>query len=139
MKKVWFAVVFIALILSVNFIYAFRIQAFSDKITSITNQAISFIDTDYTACGKCIDTLLEEFDKSSLLLYCFSNRSKVNEVELASQTAAEYYKSGSTEALKHQLLMIQHRMDELKKSGEFSLENLLQTNKKAEQFAQLEF
>ena len=129
MKKVWIAIVFISVIFSVNFIYTRRINAFSDNITSIVNQAASLADTDYEACGKCIDTLLEELDNSALLLYSFSNRSKVGDVELASKSAAEYYKYGDISALKHQLLMIQHRMDELKSAGEFNLKNLLQTKK----------
>ncbi|MBR2847210.1 MAG: DUF4363 family protein [Clostridia bacterium] len=129
MKKVWIAIIFISIIFSVNFIYTHRINVFSDNITEIVNQAAALVDTDYEACGKCIDSLLEELDKSSLLLYSFSNRSKVDDVELASKSAAEYYKFHDTTALKHQLLMIQHRMNELKNSGQFSLKNLLQTKK----------
>ena len=125
MKKVWIAVVFILAIFSVNFVYTRRITAFSDNITSIVNQAVYFADTDYESCGKCIDALLEELDSSSLLLYSFSNRSKVGDVELASKSAAEYYKHGDISALKHQLLMVRHRMDDLKSAGEFNLKNLL--------------
>ena len=125
MKKVWFAIVFISIIFSVNFVYTRHINSFSDNITGIVNQAVSLADTDYEACGKYIDTLLEELDKSSLLLYSFSNRSKVDDVELASKSAAEYYKHGDISALKHQLLMVRHRMDDLKSAGEFNLKNLL--------------
>ncbi|MBQ9096948.1 MAG: DUF4363 family protein [Clostridia bacterium] len=133
MKKVWIAVVFILTVFSVNFVYTRRINAFSDNITSIVNQAVYFADNDYQACGKCIDTLLKELDNSALLLYSFSNRTKVDDVELASKSAAEYYKHGDITALKHQLLMVRHRMDDLKSDGEFNLKNLLY-NKKAERF-----
>ena len=126
MKKTWIAIIFISVIFSINFIYTHRINVFSDNIASIVNQAVVLADTDYEACGECINTLLEELDNSALLLYSFSNRSKVGDVELASKSAAEYYKHGDIAALKHQLLMIQHRMDDLKNAGKFNLKNLLQ-------------
>ena len=125
MKQVWIAIVLIAAIFSVNFIYSARIDTFSESISSIVNEAVYLVDSDYAACGKCIDALLEKLDEASLLLYSFSNRSKVDDIELATKSAAEYYKHGDTAALKHQLLMIRHRMDELKNSGSFSLKNLL--------------
>lgn len=125
MKKVWIAIVFILTIFSVNFVYTRRINSFSDNITSIVNQAVYFADTDYEACGKCIDALFEELDNSALLLYSFSNRSKVGDVELASKSAAEHYQHGNIAALKHQLLMIRHHTDDLKSAGEFNFKNLL--------------
>ena len=76
MKKVWFAIVFISIIFSVNFVYTRRINSFSDNITGIVNQAVSLADTDYEACGKYIDTLLEELDKSSLLFTLFQTDPK---------------------------------------------------------------
>ena len=125
MKKVWIAVVLIAGIFSVNFLYTLRLNSFSDKITVLTSQAASLADTDYAACGEYIDTLLEELDNSALLLYSFSSRAKVENIEMASKSAAEYYKFNNKAALKHELLMVQHRIDELKNSGKFSLKNLL--------------
>ena len=129
MKKVWIAIAFVLIIFTASFIYTCHINAFSESINAIINQAVSLINTDYEACGKCIDALLEELDKSSLLLYSFSNRAKVEDIELASKSAAEYYKFRNIPELRHQLLMIQHRMNELKTSGEFSLKNLLQIKK----------
>ncbi len=125
MKKVWIAIVFILTIFSVNLIYTRLIASFSDNISSIVNEAVYLADTDYEACGECINTLLEELDDSDLLLYSFSNRSKVDDIDLASKSAAEYYRHGDIAALKHQLLMVQHRMDDLKNDGKFNLKNLL--------------
>ena len=125
MKQVWIAIVFIAAIFLVNFLYARRLNTFSDNITSIVEQAVYLADTDYDACGKCIENLLDELDDSALLLYSFSNRSTVDDIELASKAAAEYYRYNNKDSLKHELLMIVHRLEELKSSGEFRLENIL--------------
>lgn len=125
MKQVWIAIVFIFAIFAVNFIYSCRIDNFSEEIASIVDEAVYFADTDYEACGKCIEALLEKLDRRELLLYSFSDRSKVDDIELASKAAAEYYRQSGTEAMKHQLLMVRHRMDDLKNDGKFNLKNLL--------------
>lgn len=125
MKRVWIAIAFILIIFAVNFIYTHHMNTFTNNINSLVNQAISLADTNYEACGECIDNLLEEIDNSSLLLYSFSNRSAVDDIELSSKAAAEHYKLNSPENLKHELLMLTHRLKELNNSGKFCLENIL--------------
>ena len=125
MKKSWIALFLIAGILCTNFIYNRLFIKFSDNITAITEQAAILADTDYDACGEYIDKLLEEIESHSLLLYAFSNRDNVDNIELASKSAAEYYRLNDKASLKHELLMIQHRMKELENSGKFNLENIL--------------
>ena len=125
MKKVWIAFVLISGIFLINFVYSFRFNTFSEDMNTIIQNALILADTDYAECGNCINTLLEKIDNSSLLLYSFSSRSNVENIELAANSVVEYYKLNDTAALKHELNMIRHRIQELKTTGEFSLKNIL--------------